>query len=251
MPLWQQALVVGGTAAVLTLGGLGWGAAFAIASGFSTVAAHGQGIATLIQDPRRATRDFVRTLTPADAAALAVNAVLSRVLPAAIGSTLGRTGHAAVEDVFKDVATPISTPPLPKPMVESTKLLNIVNNLYRGTTTEAFVRDLADAFPEVRLLLEEHLQDNFGEVLPHLLLADVARLTVLLYRQSMESQKAADTLDALLSYIERAFVDGNDEVRELISVSFVENLPSSVEADAGLRTLLGPALSDEFSQVNF
>ena len=39
-----------------------------------------------------------------------------------------------------------------------------------------FIHHLIDEVPRLRPLLEEHLNDNYNEVLPHLFLADVLRL---------------------------------------------------------------------------
>ncbi len=53
LPLWQQFLVIGGVAALLTLGGMGFLPALGAVSTASSLAAHGQGIATFIRDPAR------------------------------------------------------------------------------------------------------------------------------------------------------------------------------------------------------
>lgn len=89
LPGWQQALVVVGLAALLTFGGMGFLPALGLVSGASSVVAYGQGAATFLRDPRQATKDYVRNLTPAEVAAQVAGAALGRVLPAGAGSVVG------------------------------------------------------------------------------------------------------------------------------------------------------------------
>ena len=87
---WQQVAVVVGLAGLLTFGGMGFLPALSFVSGASTVAAYGQGTATFLRDPRQATKDYVRNLTPGEVAAQLAGAALNRVLPAAAGSVVGK-----------------------------------------------------------------------------------------------------------------------------------------------------------------
>ena len=52
-------------------------------------------------------------------------------------------------------------------------------------------------------------------------------------------------------FVEEVFTRGDESVRELITVSFVENLPSTGEVGALMRKLLGPALEEVFQRVNW
>jgi hypothetical protein len=45
-------------------------------------------------------------------------------------------------------------------------------------STISFVQDLVRQFQELRNLLKEHQEDNFGELLPHVFLGDVTRYVV-------------------------------------------------------------------------
>jgi hypothetical protein len=54
---------------------------------------------------------------------------------------------------------------------------------------------------------------------------------------------------AIMDYLEERFVKGGEEVKELISVSFLELLPSKGEPGSGLRDLLGLELSSEAKRV--
>ena len=104
-----------------------------------------------------------------------------------------------------------------------------------------FVYDLVDEAPGLRPLLDEHLDDNYGDVLPHLFLADFVRFAV----GHLEDPV---TLGAL-EHLEHAFRAGDDERQELISTGFVENLPAVGEPGDELRTKLGRALRAEVARV--
>lgn len=97
LPLWQQALVIGGGVALLMLGGASWGFALGAAGLAADVASRGQGIATFLRGPRRATADFFRTLTPADIATYLVGAALSRIVPSGVSRRLGEGAEEAAE----------------------------------------------------------------------------------------------------------------------------------------------------------
>jgi hypothetical protein len=110
--------------------------------------------------------------------------------------------------------------------------------------TQRFVQRLVESFPSLVPALDEHLDDNFGELLPHVFLGDVVRWIV-----SMSSQKGAtdpgSELAVFLRELEGIFASGDNEIQELISVSFLENLPRLGEESAVIRTQLGPALAKE------
>lgn len=109
LPLWQQALVIGGGVALLMLGGASWAFALGAIGIAADVASRGQGVATFIRDPRRATSDFFRTLTPADALTYAAGAALNRILGPlltnrTVGRWLGEAGEEAAETAAERAA---------------------------------------------------------------------------------------------------------------------------------------------------
>ncbi|WP_345449709.1 hypothetical protein, partial [Microbacterium fluvii] len=73
--------------------------------------------------------------------------------------------------------------------------------------------------PALIPLLEEHLNDNDGVVLPHLLLSDIVRWMV----QNESSEFTV--VHSVMSWWGRAYNDGPEDVRELIVVSGVEMIP--------------------------
>ncbi|MGH9277708.1 MAG: hypothetical protein ACRD12_06325 [Acidimicrobiales bacterium] len=87
---WQQTLVIVGLAALLTFGGMGFLPALNLVAAASSAAAYGQGIGTFLRNPRQATTDYVRNLTPAEVATQLAGAAVSRLLPGAAGGLAGR-----------------------------------------------------------------------------------------------------------------------------------------------------------------
>ena len=111
--------------------------------------------------------------------------------------------------------------------------------------TIAVIDRLVEACAALKPLFDEHLEDNFGEVLPHLLLGDMTRQLV---GQTAGPGAFRDT-EAALRQLEDEFASGTDEVKELIAVSFLENLPERPEPGLDLRLALGPSLKRELSRM--
>ena len=111
--------------------------------------------------------------------------------------------------------------------------------------TVRFMRSIADQFPAFEKLLEEHRSD-FGEILPHLAIADLERHAESLF---LAGESGREELRAILVLLEEAFCSGDDELQELISVSFLEHLPRPGEPVAGIRDLVGPAMSEQLEII--
>jgi hypothetical protein len=109
----------------------------------------------------------------------------------------------------------------------------------------AFVGALFFRFPELMPLLQEHLNDFDDTFLPHVLMGDITRWIVLQFHQDPNDP----TLRQMLSFIEAAFERASHDDRELIAVSFLENLPRVGQEDADIRAILGPALQNELQQI--
>lgn len=108
----------------------------------------------------------------------------------------------------------------------------------------ALVGALCHRFPVLMPVLQEHLDDYDG-LLPHVLMADITRSIVQRFRADPSDAIAQDVVD----FIESAFKEAVGNERELISASFLENLPRPGEAGADVRTLLGPALQDQLRRI--
>lgn len=118
--------------------------------------------------------------------------------------------------------------------------------------TIEFIERLVFRYPPLKPIFDEHVSDNFGEVLPHLFFGDISRYAIsqfLEIESQAESQGIESELRGLLDDLEDAYVDGDEEIQELISVSFLENLPRPYEEASGLRAWLGPALSAQLRVI--
>ncbi|WP_416417186.1 hypothetical protein [Paenarthrobacter aromaticivorans] len=99
------------------------------------------------------------------------------------------------------------------------------------------------AFPVLRPMYAEHLDDNYGELLPHLLMADVCRL-VLDFQQHPNDQTGA-----LLAWLEQHFEEagpGGDGVDNVIAASFIEHLPAPGETGRDIVNNLGPTMKRQY-----
>jgi hypothetical protein len=94
-------------------------------------------------------------------------------------------------------------------------------------TSPEFVRWLVTRHSGLVPVLDEHLADN-DELLPHVLFGDVTRYALTLARDG-----EVEDLDRLLSDLDAALGDSDDEVANLVWVSFVEN--ASTDEDEPLR----------------
>ena len=105
-----------------------------------------------------------------------------------------------------------------------------------------FVHDLVDKFEDLRPLLEEHTA-YYEELLPHVFFGDLTRYVVSLFA-SDDPQLRAE-MNAIVAYLDGAYSTRAYEVKNLIGVSFVENLPILDEPHADIREALPPNLKPD------
>lgn len=98
-----------------------------------------------------------------------------------------------------------------------------------------FIQDLVQRFNDLGSQLQEHVADN-DEILPHVFMGDVTR-----YVLSDGSQR-----QELVCHLNDAFVNGPTEVRDLIAVSFVENIESEEELERALYDVPAEPLRAEW-----
>ena len=107
-----------------------------------------------------------------------------------------------------------------------------------------FDRLLADV-PDVAAVYDEHV-DDYGEVIPHVLMADVARLfndrLVASTGTGPEAGDATAFVTAVLASLEASLGADNASAEEVVSASFLENLEQEDEAYDKARGLMGPRL---------
>lgn len=105
------------------------------------------------------------------------------------------------------------------------------------TESQQLMRRMVPDFPELAPLMEQHLADMDGELLPYLLMADAARW-------ALTAAARSDGFAArLVDWVEREFVAAGEPEKDLIGLGFVETIPPSPEGDP-LLYLLGPSLRE-------
>jgi hypothetical protein len=107
----------------------------------------------------------------------------------------------------------------------------------------ALLGALAWQFEDLRGRLDEHLEDNNQEILPHVLMADYERWA------EAALERAEPRLQEFLDTLEVAYRAGGPDVEELISVSFLEHLPRPGELGSELRELMGPTLRAQLDVI--
>lgn len=103
----------------------------------------------------------------------------------------------------------------------------------------SFIDQLLQSLPQLKPAHDEHLFDN-NTLLPHVFMGDVTRFAI------AEAAKAnTEILQRLLDHLEKGLENSPKEVKELIAVSFVENLTGETVALKTLKPLIGPNLKKE------
>jgi hypothetical protein len=102
-------------------------------------------------------------------------------------------------------------------------------------STVALIGALFYDHPQLMPILDEHLEDNEGEILAYLVLSDVIRWMAENYHP------ARSDCVRIIEWLEKAYTRGDEDVRNLIGCS-VEMIPDPDHPGYELRDLLGPQL---------
>jgi hypothetical protein len=105
-----------------------------------------------------------------------------------------------------------------------------------SASTVAAVGALVDEYRQLTPLLAEHLDDNEGQMLPHLVLSDAVRW--------LAARVTADPAlcKSVLDWLEREYERGPEDVQGMIAVSGVAMIPDPGQPGSELRGLLGPTV---------
>lgn len=104
------------------------------------------------------------------------------------------------------------------------------------SASEDLITRLFERFPALSPILEEHLADQDGELLPYLVLADVAR-----WAQRSFAEEPQE-VGGLVDWLEEEFERAESAEKDLIGLGFVEVIPYRPEG-APLLARLGPVLT--------
>jgi hypothetical protein len=116
------------------------------------------------------------------------------------------------------------------------------------TEAELFQR-IVDVAPDFEAVRVEHLRDNFGELLPHLLMADLLRYVALALGapdklDGLAVPPSRQEVSAILAVLDRGLAEGDAATDNAIAVSFVEYVWGEPFYPQ-LEPLLGPELRAE------
>ena len=112
------------------------------------------------------------------------------------------------------------------------------------SATHRFIDFLISQVSELRPVLDEHLRNN-DQLLPHVFMGDLTRFVVDLHAESLQKTAEASSsqiLRTILRALESGMESGDEGVKELIGVSFLENLDPDSLNYAQLKLLLGEEL---------
>jgi hypothetical protein len=110
-----------------------------------------------------------------------------------------------------------------------------------STATDDFSRRIASAVTPLNSILRDHLE-YFGELLPHVLFGDIARWT----QEALGTAPRSPWVSRLIELLDSGYADEGDDVRELIVVSFLENLFD----EPALAAVLGPHLQPVYQEIS-
>ena len=118
--------------------------------------------------------------------------------------------------------------------------------------TIRFVQEMVDRFPCLKSSLNEHSQ-AYSEILPHVFLGEISEIvaaTIQGIRPGISDVSLSQReLRDLLDFFEATFETRGDEIKELIAVSFLENLPGPTEGGSKIREKLGPNLTKQLNMI--
>ena len=114
-------------------------------------------------------------------------------------------------------------------------------NTVAQTVCVSFTAGAAFKFKQLEDVLAEHLKDNVGAILPHLLMADYCRL--------VERVPDDEWVRSFLAYLEDNFSGQSESLTELISVSFIEHLPPDGSSTDPVVELFGERMREEHQLI--
>lgn len=117
-------------------------------------------------------------------------------------------------------------------------------------STEKFVHDLLEIAPELSTLHADHL-DAYETLLPHVWMGDFSQYLIEL-NERIDAQAGSNektTLNELIEFLELQLKTGSEEVKNVIGVSFLENIAHYAVVTPSFRTRLGKTLDSELEAM--
>jgi hypothetical protein len=112
------------------------------------------------------------------------------------------------------------------------------------TENAAFIESLLRLVPALMPIYDEHLADN-DTLLPHVFMGDVTRFAIL----KAHDLGSRNVMAELLDHLEEGLESGAEEVKELIIVSFIENLRGEGPTVEMIRPLMGTNMRKAVEEI--
>jgi hypothetical protein len=116
--------------------------------------------------------------------------------------------------------------------------------------SQAAIRMLVAEHPILQPILDEEIRAD-DEILPHLVMAEIARFLGRLVAERRDDPVVIREVEAIIRTLDVQLREGAYSVKNVIAVSFLEQLPSTGEPGTEIRELLTPALRTVFDEVNW
>ncbi|MCB5205543.1 hypothetical protein LH464_24205 [Neorhizobium sp. T786] len=108
--------------------------------------------------------------------------------------------------------------------------------------TVSFSCHLAFVFRELIPVLGEHIKDNSGEILPHIIMSEYCRF-------SLRFGPGCEWVEKLFSYMESEYSEEDNDISELVAVSFIEIIPYIASEPHWSVKLLGPKMLKQYNNI--
>ncbi len=109
--------------------------------------------------------------------------------------------------------------------------------------TIIFICHLAHKFPQLKEVMEEYIDSYGGEILPHLLISEYVNFII-------DKDIPETWIKDFLAYLESNFdAEKDDDISNLIAVSFIENLPFDKAKKHWSIDMLGDNMQDYYYKV--
>lgn len=112
------------------------------------------------------------------------------------------------------------------------------------TNSELFIENLLHITPELKEAYNEHLVDN-DILLPHVFMGDVTRFVL----SRANNASGLLVIQRILDYIEKELLTGDEDSKNIIRASFIENLIGENTTTNKLKPMMGPGLLSEIEAI--
>lgn len=116
-------------------------------------------------------------------------------------------------------------------------------------TIERFLVGLLDTNKVLTILYEDHLQEN-DELLPHVFFGDVTRYIMqLAVSSTSDHRENASELLRILRFFESSYRESDEKIKNILFVSFLENLEQSDPSYSIIKAQLGDEMKRKLDQI--